>query len=341
MENKKTVILGMSGGVDSSVALFLLKEQGFEVIGVTLKLFKGQNVETAKKVCEKYKAKHLTINAGKPFKEKIISYFLKEFKQGRTPSPCSFCNRDIKFEFLFHIAQKEKAEYISTGHYARIKQGLLSKAKDKTKDQTYFLALLKKKHLAKLILPLGDYTKQEVYRIAKRQKIKIQEKPSQDLCFITNKVDEFLEKRLGKKNGKIVNPKGKILGEHKGIWFYTRGQRKGIRLAQGPFWVKSIDKNNLVVTKDEKELLSKKVLISNLNFIAEKPKKSIQVEAKIRYRQLLSKAILNVTGGSTTGGSRTSPRWELVFDKPQRAVTPGQIAVFYKDDICLGGGIIK
>jgi len=336
MENKKIVILGMSGGVDSSVALFLLKEQGFEVIGVTLKLFKGQDVETAKKVCEKYKVKHLTINAGKPFKEKIISYFLKEFKQGRTPSPCLFCNRDVKFEFLFDIAKKEKAQYISTGHYASIKEGLLLKAKDKTKDQTYFLALLKKKHLAKLILPLGDYTKQEIYRIAKRQKIKIQEKSSQDLCFITNKVDEFLEKKLGKKNGKIINTRGKILGKHKGIWFYTRGQRKGIRLAQGPFWVKAFNKNNLVVTKDKKELLSKKVSISNLNFISEKPKKSIQVEAKIRYRQELCSAKLQ-----RTRGSRTSLSWELVFDKPQRAVTPGQIAVFYQGEVCLGGGVIE
>ena len=336
MENKKTVILGMSGGVDSSVALFLLREQGFEVIGVTLKFFKGQDVQIAKKVCEKYKIRHLTINAGKLFKEKIISYFLKEFKKGRIPSPCIFCNRDVKLELLFDIAKKEKAQYISTGHYARIKDGLLLKAKDQTKDQTYFLAFLKKKHLAKLILPLGDYTKQEVYRIAKKEKIKIQEMPSQDLCFITSKIDEFLEKRLGRRKGKIVDTKGNIIGEHNGIWFYTRGQRRGIRLTQGPFWVKGFDKNNLIVTKDEKELFSKKVLISNLNFIVEKPKRPIQVESKIRYRQELAKAVLKITGGSPT-----SPRWELVFDKPQRAVTPGQIAVFYQGEVCLGGGVIK
>jgi len=344
MKNKKRVVLGMSGGVDSSVALFLLKEQGFEVIGVTLKFFKGQDTETAKKVCQKYKVKHLIINASKLFEEKIISYFLKEFKQGRTPSPCLFCNRDIKFELLFDIAQKEKAQYISTGHYARIKDGLLLKAKDGTKDQTYFLAFLKKKHLAKLIFPLGDYEKQEIYRIAKKQKIKIQEMPSQDLCFITNKVDEFLEKRLGKKKGKIIDTKGNILGEHQGLHFYTRGQRKRIKLPEGPFWVKGFDKNNLIVTKDEKNLFSKKVLISNLNFIVEKPKKSIQVEAKIRYRQPLSKAILVYMGrtmGEPMGGSRTSTSWELVFDEPQRAVTPGQIAVFYQGDVCLGGGVIK
>ncbi len=331
MENKKTVVLGMSGGVDSSVALYLLKEQGFDVVGVTLKFFKGQDIETAERVCQKYKVRHLTINAEKLFEEKIISYFLKEFEKGRTPSPCFFCNRDVKLELLLDVAKKEKAQYISTGHYARIKDGLLLQSKDETKDQTYFLAFLKKKHLAKLILPLGDYTKQEVYIIAKKEKIKVQEKPSQDLCFITNKVGEFLKKRLGEKEGKIIDTKGNILGEHKGVWFYTFGQRKGIKLAGGPFWVKGFDKNNLIVTKDEEELFSKKILISNLNFIVEKPKKPIQVEVKIRYKQELGKAVLKVKDN----------RAELVFKKPQRAPTPGQIAVFYKGKVCMGGGVIE
>jgi len=347
MSVKETIILGMSGGVDSSIALYLLKEQGFDVIGVTLKFFKEQDIETAKKVCQKYKVKHLTINAGKLFQEKIISYFLKEFKQARTPNPCIFCNRDVKIELLLDVAKKEKAQYIATGHYARIKDGLLLQAKDKTKDQTYFLAFLKKRHLSKLIFPLGDYTKQEVYAIAREQKIKVQEMPSQDLCFITNRVTDFLEKRLGKKKGKIIDTKGNVLGEHKGVWFYTIGQRKGIRLAGGPFWVKDFDKNNLIVTKDEKELFSKEVLISNLNFIVKEPKKSIQIKAKIRYKQKLSNAVLK-----RMGRSPTPPHWKLVFDEPQRAPTPGQIAVFYlpadaivlqedKGNLCLGGGVIK
>jgi len=337
----------MSGGVDSSVALYLLKEQGFNVIGVTLKFFKGQDIETAKKVCKQFDAKYLLINASKLFKEKIISYFLKEFKQGRTPNPCFFCNRDVKLEFLLDVAKKENARYIATGHYAIVKDGLLLKAKDKTKDQTYFLAFLKKKHLAKLIFPLGDYTKQEVYKIAKEQKIKIQEKPSQDLCFITNKVCEFLEKRLGNKKGKIIDERGNILGEHKGIWFYTIGQRKGIKLPGGPFWVNGFDGNDVLVSKNEKHLFKKEVLLSNLNFIVEKPKKLIQVQAKIRYRQESRSAKLQRIGRSEenlisdlTRGSRTSPRWKLIFDEPQRAVTPGQIAVFYKGDLCLGGGVI-
>ncbi len=147
------VVLGMSGGVDSSVALHLLKKRGFDVVGVTLKFFRGQDTETAKKVCQKFGVKHLVVDASRPFEKKIISYFLREFKKGRTPSPCLFCNREVKIELLFDIAKKEKADYIATGHYAKIKDGLLLRAEDREKDQTYFLAFLKRKQLRKLISP--------------------------------------------------------------------------------------------------------------------------------------------------------------------------------------------
>jgi len=345
----------MSGGVDSSVALFLLKEQGFDVIGVSLKFGFWKNKENelkenvccseesinrAKKVCDKYGVPHFIVDTSKEFKKAVIDYFLKTLKENRTPSPCLFCNRDAKIAGLLKFAKSKKADFIATGHYAKIKKNgeiQLLKAKDKQKDQTYFLALLKQEQLAKLIFPLGNYTKAEVYKIAKKQGIEHSPKESQDLCFVSDKsMPNFLEKKVGINPGQIIDTKGRVLGNHKGLHFYTIGQRKGIKLPGGPFWVAGFDDNNLIVTKDEKELFSKKVLISDLNFIVEKPKKSIQVEAKLRYRQENSKAKLQ-----KTRGSRTSTSWELVFDEPQRAVTPGQIAVFYKQGVCLGGGIIS
>lgn len=330
----KKVILGMSGGVDSSTALYLLKEQGFDVLGVTLNFFKGQDIQNAKKVCQQLKVEHLVIDASRVFGKKIIKYFLEEFKKGRTPSPCLFCNRDVKIELLISLANKYKVDYVSTGHYAKIKDGLLFKAKDKTKDQTYFLAFLKKRHLSKLIFPLGDYTKTQVYAIARKQGIKFKEEQSQDLCFISGKVADFLIQKLGQTKGKIIDGKGNVLGKHQGIWFYTLGQRKGIKLSGGPFWVKGFSKNNVIVARDERELFTKKVSLSHLNFIIGRPKKSIPVEAKLRYRQLPAKAILVNMG-------QTRANWQLIFNKEQRAPTPGQIAVFYQGQMCIGGGVIN
>jgi len=366
MQNKKTVVLGMSGGVDSSVALYLLKEQGFNVVGVSLKFGFWKNKENelkenvccskesinrAKKVCDKYGVPHFVVDTSKEFKKAVIDYFLKTLKENRTPSPCLFCNRDAKIAGLLKFAKSKKADFVATGHYAKIKKNgeiKLLKAKDKQKDQTYFLALLKQEQLAKLIFPLGDYTKAEVYEIAKKQGIEHFPKESQDLCFVSGKsMPKFLEKEVGINPGKIIDIKGKVLGNHKGLHFYTIGQRKGIKLPGGPFWVNGFNGNDVLVSKNEKDLFKKQVLLSDLNFLIKKPKKSIQIEAKIRYRQELSKAVLQRTRGSSTGGSptsprwATSPRWELVFNELQRAVTPGQIAVFYKGNVCLGGGVIN
>jgi len=359
MENKKTVVLGMSGGVDSSVALFLLKEQGFQVLGVFLKFAFWKNsknrlrenacsseesIERAKRVCKKYGVSHFIIDASKEFKKSVIDYFLRTLKNNETPSPCLFCNRDVKLAALLRFAEKEKADYISTGHYARVKKTngefQLLRAKDKEKDQTYFLALSNQKYLSKLILPLGDCTKKEVYEIAKKEEIEFASRESQDLCFVSDKsMPDFLEQEIGNRPGKIYDTRGNLLGNHQGLHLYTRGQRKGIKLPGGPFWVIDFDKknNNLIVTNDSEDLklFSKEVVLSDVNFISGKePKRSLKVEAKVRYRQPLAKAELIC-------GSRTSEKWQLVFKKPQRAVTPGQIAVFYRGDICLGGGIIK
>ena len=359
IDSKKTVVLGMSGGVDSSVALFLLKEQGFKVLGVSLKFAFWENsknrlngntrcseesIERAKRVCKKYGISHFTVDASNEFKRVVINYFLETLKKNETPSPCVFCNRDVKLAVLLNFAREKGIDYIATGHYAQIQEinskFQLLRAKDKEKDQTYFLALLNQKHLSKLILPLGNYFKEEVYQIAKKEGIEIAPKESQDLCFMDNKsMPDFLEKEIGNKPGKIYDVKGNFLGNHQGLHFYTRGQRKGIKLPGGPFWVIDFDKksNNLIVTNDSKDLklFNKEIILSNVNFISgEKPDESLKVEAKVRYRQSLAKAELIC-------GSRISESWRLVFEEPQKAVTPGQIAVFYKGDICLGGGIIK
>jgi len=337
--SKNKVILGMSGGVDSSTALYLLKEQGFDVIGVSLKFGFWENrgnelkenvccskesINRAKKVCEKYGAPHFVVDVSKQFKKAVIDYFLKTLEENKTPSPCLFCNRDVKIAGLMKFA---KGDLVATGHYARIKDGKLLKAKDKQKDQTYFLALLKKEQLDRLIFPLGDYTKEEVYAIARREGIKHSSKESQDLCFVADKsLPSFLSAEIGINPGNIIDTQRKVLGRHKGLHFYTLGQRKGIGLPGGPYWVKEFRDNDLIVTKKEKDLFSKKVSISDLNFLIEKPKKAIKVEVKLRYRQEPAEAKLD--------------KKELIFKKSQRAPTPGQVAVFYQGDLCLGGGII-
>jgi|AntAceMinimDraft_18_1070375.scaffolds.fasta_scaffold01743_7 tRNA-specific 2-thiouridylase len=358
IKNKKIVVLGMSGGVDSSVALFLLKEQGFQVLGVSLKFgyWEGgqtslrenvycseESIKRAKRVCEKYNCPHFIIDVSKEFGKSVIDYFLESLKNNKTPNPCVFCNRDVKVSALLRFAEKKKADYIATGHYARIKESngkfQLLRAKDNEKDQTYFLAFLGQAQLAKLILPLGDYLKKDIYTIAEKEGIEIAVKESQDLCFINNNsIPNFLEKEIGSNPGKIQDTQGNVLGEHKGLHFYTIGQRRGVNLPGGPFWVTNFDvKNNtLIVTdnSDDLKLFSKRVILSNVNFISgKKIKAPLKVEAKIRYRQPLAKAKLIC-------GSRTSAHWELVFDEPQKAVTIGQIAVFYNKDVCIGAGEI-
>ena len=362
IKQKQKVVLGMSGGVDSSVALFLLKEQGFEVIGVSLKFgfweseknelrenicCSKNTIERAKRICQKYGCPHFIVDASKEFQKTVIDYFLNTLKKNQTPNPCVFCNRDVKIMALLHFAEENGARYAATGHYAKIRkigeEFQLLRPRDKEKDQTYFLAFLRQNQLSKLIFPLGEYRKKEVYDIARKEGIEYSPRQSQDLCFVADKsLPSFLEEEVGVEPGKIYDTKGNLLGRHRGLHFYTLGQRKGINLPGGPFWVVGFDEKNntLIVTSDSEnpKLFAKEVLLSDVNFISGKaPERPIKVKAKVRYRQPLSKATLI----GKIGGSPTSASWRLVFDEPQRAVTPGQIAVFYKGEICLGGGVIN
>jgi tRNA-specific 2-thiouridylase len=355
----KKVICAMSGGLDSSVAAALLKRAGFNVIGVFMKFWSepGENglVGASNRCCSpeaevraRKVAKILNIpfyvfDFSKEFKERIVDYFLEGYKKGITPNPCVVCNKEIKFGLLLEKALKLDADFVATGHYARKIQNPKSKiqkllmAKDKEKDQSYFLWMLNQKQLKRILFPIGDLTRKEVENLAKKFKLPVlKAKKSVEICFIQTTTNDFLKKYLKEKPGKIFDNKGKILGEHKGLWFYTIGQRKGILLSDGPYFVldKDLKKNVLIVTKNERDLYKKELICKNVNWISGKvPKLPLKIKAKIRYRQKPALAIITKNLEART--------YKLLFSKPQRAITPGQSVVFYKGQELLGGGIIS
>lgn len=333
----------MSGGVDSSVAALLLKRQGFKVAGGYMKCWDYDAVECTGAEDEKMArlaAAHIGIpfyvfDFRKDYKKKVFDYFLKEYKTGRTPNPDVMCNRYIKFGLFLEKAMEQGFDYVATGHYARVRQGKLLKGKDENKDQSYFLAFVKPDVLDKVIFPLGNYTKTQVREIAKRANLPNAERPdSQGLCFVGEvKMESFLKKYIKPKPGLIVDEDGKKLGSHQGIWFYTIGQRKGIELPGGPYYVldKDVKKNILIVTKNEKNLLKKELTATNLSWLLGKaPAKKSRVRVMIRYRQEPASATLLVS----------SPA-KVIFSRAQRAITPGQAVVFYKRGELLGCGIIS
>ncbi len=359
-KNKK-VIIAMSGGIDSSVAAALLKEAGscpepsrrINVRGIFMKLDKlkssSENEKRARTAAKKLGISFKVLDLRKEFKEKVIKPFIREYEKGRTPNPCVICNKEIKFEFLFKELSSIKADFFATGHYARVKNGRLLKGRDKNKDQSYFLWQLTPRLLNKALFPVGGYTKTEVKHLAKNFKLPIKGiSDSQEICFIQTTINDFLKKHLKEKPGGIVDNKGKIIGRHQGLHFYTIGQRKGIKLPGGPFYVldKDISKNILVVTKNEKDLYRKELIAKNINWISGKaPKLPLKIKTKIRYRHKPARATIYKIQNT---------KYKIQFDKPQRAITPGQSVVFYlprpaspaggrqagKDQEVLGGGII-
>ncbi len=330
----------MSGGIDSSVAAALLKREGFDVVGVFMKLDKlkssRESEKRAKAVAKKLGISFRVLDLRKEFKKKVIKPFIEKYKKGKTPNPCVVCNKEIKFDILFKKLSEFKADFITTGHYARIRKGKLLKGRDKGKDQSYFLWQLTPKLLNKVLFPVGGYTKKETKQLAKDFELPFKTiSDSQEICFVGKSINNFLKEHLKMKKGKIINIKGKIVGEHKGLHFYTIGQRKGIELPGGPFYVldKDIKKNYLIITKNEKDLYKKELIAKKINWIRDKPLKfPLRVKAKIRYRHEPALAIVKGYNKS---------KIKVVFDKPQRAITPGQSVVFYKDQEVLGGGIIQ
>lgn len=352
------VVVGMSGGVDSSVAAFLLKKQGFDVIGITMqvtpenKAFEEReggccslsDVNDARRVCDKLDIYFYVMNFREVFEKKVINYFVDEYLLGSTPNPCIACNKYIKFHELLKKANMLGADYIATGHYAKIKKDektgryLLLRSKDTKKDQTYVLYNMTQDQLKHTLMPLGDYTKDEIRKIAEDEGLIVARKPdSVEICFIPdNDHGAFIKTRVPEKikEGYFVDNKGKILGKHKGIANYTIGQRKGLGIALGKpaFVVDIIPEKNLIVLGDEKEIFKDTLYAEDLNLIPfEKLEGEINVTAKIRYsaREAAAKVIPYKNGVI------------VKFDNPQRAITKGQSVVFYQDDIVIGGGIIK
>jgi tRNA-uridine 2-sulfurtransferase len=334
-KNKIRVLSAISGGIDSSVCSALLKEQGYDVVGIFMRIsdnsFKSE--KKARLVAKRLNIPLRVLDLRKEFRKKVIDYFIKEYKAGRTPNPCVVCNYEIKFEILIKKALSLKADFIATGHYARIKNGKLLKGVDKEKDQSYFLWKLKKKQLEEILFPIGGYEKKQVREIAKEFNLPTAEYPeSQEVCFIDGTVNNFLKKYLKTKPGKILDMNRKEIGTHNGLWFYTIGQRKGIGISGGPYYVvnKDFRSNNLIVSKNSRDLYKKELTAGNVNWI-DSLKFPSKVMAKIRYRSALSPAVI----------SKKKGKIKVAFLKSQKAITPGQSVVFYRNQQLLGGGIIE
>lgn len=354
---QKKVSVGMSGGVDSSVAAALLKERGFNVVGVHIKMWSDPGIPCTFKE-DRYDAMRAAAHLGIPFetwdltaeyKKAVVEYMIAEYRAGRTPNPDVMCNREIKFGVFLRRALAEEANFVATGHYVcrsesesfqnhSVRYGLL-KAADSNKDQSYFLWTLTQEQLRHCLFPIGGYTKPEVRAVAKKLGLPNADKPdSQGICFI-GEIDmaEFLKKHISVRHGPVVTTSGKTVGEHDGLSFYTIGQRHGIEIGGGiPYYVaeKKPKTNTLVVAEgpyDEK-LFSSELWVSDVNWISgSEPKFPLKCEARIRYRQPLQKCVMK----------KTDEGVHVCFDESQRAITPGQSIVFYNGDELLGGGVIE
>ena len=355
--NKTRVVVGMSGGVDSSATAALLLDQGFDVVGITLKLWPQdcvsraedkccgpQAVTDARAVCHKLGIPYYLIDEAEQFQAKVIQYFADEYKAGRTPNPCVMCNQNLKFGRLLDRADQLGAQFIATGHFARLEPSsdgtrtLLKRGRDLRKDQSYFLFSLRQDQLSRAMFPLGEKTKSDTREVARHCNLKTADKEeSMEICFVPdNDYGRFLQQaNLAQKHrGEIVDLHGHVLGHHDGIEFYTIGQRKGLGISSSrPLYVVELDAGqNRVVVGDDSALDRDEFTVDRCNWIPfNTPPEHLQVTAKIRY---------NHPGTAATVTPQPGGRATVKLHTPQRAITPGQAAVFYQDDLVLGGGWI-
>ena len=356
-DKKKRVVVGMSGGVDSAVSAALLKEQGFDVVGLYMSNWKEtdpngcctgeQDWTDVRYVCDKIGIPYYSVDFSKQYMDNVFKLFVEEYKKGRTPNPDVLCNREVKFGPFADFARELGADYIATGHYCKVRHDgdmhYLLRAKDDNKDQTYFLNQVSSHQLRDVIFPLGDLTKPEVRELALKFDIPVaKKKDSTGICFIGERnFRQFLSQYIPMKDGDIVTQDGKVVGRHHGVCFYTLGQRRGLGIGgsadgNGERWFvlgKDVTNNRLIVSQGEDDILFKDGLVTEgFNFITPAPAKEFDCEVRIKHRQPLQRAHLSVLDNGDT---------RIVFNEKQRAIAEGQYAVVYYGDICLGGGAIN
>ncbi|MGQ9477094.1 MAG: tRNA 2-thiouridine(34) synthase MnmA [Candidatus Bipolaricaulia bacterium] len=344
------ILVAMSGGVDSSVAALLLKREGHEVLGATLNLwsYAGRlepynnccSLEVAA-VAKQLGIKHHFLDYGALFEREVVRRTIEEYLRGRTPNPCIWCNASVRFPTLLAEAERLDCAYLATGHYARIGEAdgtfYLLRGRDREKDQSYFLYRLTQRELARLIFPVGAYLKEEVLKLAKEAGLMVKPKESQDLCFVPdNDYRRFLleNSRDGIRPGEIVDATGRVLGRHDGLPFYTIGQRRGLGLSSPErLYVLALEpERNRVIVGPEEGLYSRGLIAAEVNWLGPPPSFELEVEVKVRYRSPAAAARVKLLDDGKV---------KAIFSEPQRAVTPGQAAVFYRGERLLGGGVIE
>lgn len=367
LKSKGKVYVGMSGGVDSSVSALLLKKDGYDVTGVFIKVWQPEFFECtwrqdrldAMRVCAKLDIPFITLNLENEYKNEVVDYMIEEYKLGLTPNPDVMCNKYVKFGGFFDWAMKQGADFVATGHYARVKKvgdkTEMLAGEDKNKDQSYFLWTLTQKQLSKTLFPVGDIEKPEVRKLAEEYGLSTAiKKDSQGLCFI-GKIDikDFLKNYIKEKKGNVLSENGKIIGEHDGAFYLTVGQRHGFKIIDktpndSPYYIidKDIKNNTITVSQNALKAVENESRIAKLekiNWISgEAPDLSKKYFARIRYRQPLEECILVKSSKlKVESNTKEDTKYELHFMKPQKAITAGQSAVIYDGEVCLGGGIIN